>query len=65
MSGFLKLILCISYVCVFVSVSMPEAINKEWHDMDFIKFVKQVLKLLYGNCSCYREWAWPWHQYAS
>ena len=22
-----------------------------WHDMDLIRLVKQVLQLLYGNCS--------------
>ena len=25
-----------------------------WHDMNLIRLVKQVLQLLYGNCSCYR-----------
>ena len=25
-----------------------------WHDMDLIRLVKQVLQLLYGNCSHYR-----------
>ena len=24
-----------------------------WHDMDLIQLVKQVLQLLYGNCSRY------------
>ena len=37
-------------VCVFA----PEAINDYWRDMDLIQLVKQVLQLLYGNCSRYR-----------
>ena len=45
------------YVRVYVSVcvSAPEA-NKGmmWYDMDLIRLVKQVLQLLYGNCSHYR-----------
>ena len=43
------------YVCVYVCVSAPEA-NKGmmWHDMDLIRLIKQVLQLLYGNCSHYR-----------
>ena len=30
-----------------------------WGDMDPVKLVKQVVQLLYGNCSRYREWVWP------
>ena len=67
--GFLKLILCGSSICVFgcvcvrvcvcVCVSAPEAIKTSqssgvmWCDMDSIRLVKQVLQLLYGNCSRY------------
>ena len=36
-----------------------------WHDVDSIRLVKQILQLLYGNCSHYRYWAWPWNWYAS
>ena len=25
-----------------------------WRDIDLIRLVKQVLQLLYGDCSCYR-----------
>ena len=46
------------FVCACVRargcVSAPEAINNQWHDMDLIRLVKQVVQLLYGNCSCYR-----------
>ena len=31
--GFLKLILCESFVCMFVCVSTPEAINNQWRDV--------------------------------
>ena len=51
-------------VCVFACVSAPRLLITSgvmWHDMNPIQLVKQVLKLLYGNCSLYREWAWPWH----
>ena len=34
-------------------VSTPEAINNKWRDMKPIQLVKQVLQLLYGNCSQY------------
>ena len=45
-------------VCMCVCVSVPKAFNNYysgvmWHDMDSIRLVKQVLQLLYGNCSCY------------
>ena len=33
--------------------STPEAINNQWRDMKPIQLVKQVLQLLYGNCSQY------------
>ena len=46
-------------LCVCVCVSAPEAINSWWHDMDPKQLVKQVLQLLYGNCSRYCYWAWP------
>ena len=56
--GFLKLILCGSSVCVFVCVCpRPRLLLTSgvmWHDMDLIRLVKQVLQLLYGNCSRYR-----------
>ena len=51
---FLKVVSVQMLVCVFVCVSAPEAINNLWHDMDPMKLVKQVLLLLYGNCSRYR-----------
>ena len=35
--------------CVYVCVSVPKAINNQWHDMDLIRLVKLVLQLLYGN----------------
>ena len=31
-------------VSVCVSVSVPEAINNQWHDMNLIQLVKQVLQ---------------------
>ena len=51
--GFLKLILCGLSVCVRVCVSVPEAINNYWHDIDLIWLVKQATQLLYGYCSPY------------
>ena len=44
--------LCVC-VCVFVCVFASEAIKNEWHDMDTMRLVKQVLQLLHGNCSRY------------
>ena len=45
--------------CVCVCVCLPLRLlitsGVMWH-MDHIQLVKQVLQ-----CSCYREWAWPWH----
>ena len=60
--GFLKLFLCGClfvnvFMCVFVCVSAPKAIiitsGMMWRDMDLIRLVKLVLKLLYGDCSRY------------
>ena len=41
-------------VRVCACVTAPEAINNQWHDMNLIRLVKQVVQLLYGNCSRYR-----------
>ena len=30
-----------------------------WHDMDLIQLVKQVLQLLYGNCSRFHRLTYP------
>ena len=42
-------------VCVFVCPRPRLLITSGvmWHDMNLIPLVKQVLKLLYGNCSHY------------
>ena len=42
-------------VCVCVSPPLRQLITSGvmWHDMDSIRLVKQVIQLLYGNCSCY------------
>ena len=44
-------------VCVFVCVCPPSRLlitsGVMWRDMDLIRLVKQVLQLLYGNCSRY------------
>ena len=48
-------------VCVFVC-PRPRLLMTSgmmWRDMDLIRVVKQVLQLLYGNCSHYHQWAWP------
>ena len=52
----LKLILCGSSVCVCVCPRPRLLITSGvmWRDMDLIGLVKQVLQLLYGNCSRYR-----------
>ena len=57
---FLKLILYGSSVCVFVCAwcvcQRPRLLITSgviWRDMNLILLVKQVLKLLYGNCSHY------------
>ena len=55
--GFLKLFLCGRlYVCVFVCLSPRLLITSGmmWRDVDSTRLVKQVLQLLYGNCSHYR-----------
>ena len=43
-------------VCVFVCPRPRLLITSGvmWRDMDLIRLVKQVLQLLYGNCSRYR-----------
>ena len=44
-------------VCVCVYVSTPRLLITSgmiWHNMNLIQLVKQVLQLLYGNCSRYR-----------
>ena len=45
-------------VCVCMRVCPPLRLlitsGVMWHDMDLIRLVKQVLQLLYGNCSHYR-----------
>ena len=53
---------CVLCVCVFVCmcVSVPRILitsGMTWHDKDHIWLVKQVLQLLYDNCSRYHEWA--------
>ena len=63
MPGFVKLILCGSSLCVCmcvfacVCVCPPPRLLKTsgeiWRDMDLIRLVKQILQLLYGNCSRY------------
>ena len=53
------------HVCVCVCVCTPPRLLTTsvvmWHDMDPIRLVNQLLQLLYGNCSCYPRWEWPWH----
>ena len=45
-------------VCVCLCVCPPPRLlitsGVMWRDMDLIQLVKQVLQLLYGNCSRYR-----------
>ena len=45
-------------VCVFACVCPPPRLlitsGVMWRDIDLIRLVKQVLQLLYGNCSRYR-----------
>ena len=45
-------------VCVCLCVCLPPRLlitsGVMWRDMDLIRLVKQVLQLLYGNCSRYR-----------
>ena len=43
-------------VCVCVCERPRRLITSgvRWHDIDLISLVKQVLQLLYGNCSRYR-----------
>ena len=45
-------------VCVCLCVCPPPRLlitsGVMWHDMDLIQLVKEVLQLLYGNCSRYR-----------
>ena len=42
-------------VCVCLCMCLPPRLlitsGVMWHDMDSIQLVKQVLRLLYGNCS--------------
>ena len=54
-TGFLKIVSVQTCVCVYVCVrvSALEAINNQWCDMDPKQLAKQVLQLLYGNCSHY------------
>ena len=43
-------------VCVCVCVSAPRLLITSgvmWHDVNSMRLVKQVLKLLFGNCSHY------------
>ena len=42
------------FVCVCVCLRLRVLITsgEMWLDMDLIQLVKQVLQLLYGNCSC-------------
>ena len=54
---FLKIVSVRTSVCVFACVSTPRLLITSGvmlRDMDLIRLVKQVLQLLYGNCSCYR-----------
>ena len=41
-------------VCVCPAPRLLITSGLMWHDMNPIQLVKQVLQLLYGNCSCYR-----------
>ena len=43
-------------VCGFVCLRPRLLITSGvmWRDIDLIRLGKQVLQLLYGNCSCYR-----------
>ena len=53
---FLEIFLCGRlYVCVFVCLPPRLLITSGmmWCDMDSIRLVKQIVQLLYGNCSCY------------
>ena len=57
--GFLKLFMCgCLCVCLCVCLALRLLITSSmmWHDMDdvdAIRLVKQVQRLLYGNCSHY------------
>ena len=55
---FLKITSVQTSVCVFVCVCLPLRLlitsGVMWHDIDPMRLVKQVLQLLYGNCSHYR-----------
>ena len=50
--------LCVcACACVCVCVPIPRLLTTSglmWRDVDPMRFVKQVLQLLYGNCSHYR-----------
>ena len=54
---FLKIVSVRMSVCVCVCVCPPLRLlitsGVMWHDMDPMRLVKQVLQLLYGNCSSY------------
>ena len=67
---FLKIVFVWMSICVCVCMCVCECVSAlrllltigmMWHDMDPIQLVKQVLQLLYGNCSLYCQWAWLWH----
>ena len=52
--GFLKLFLCGHlYVCVCPFLRLLITSGVMWHDMEPMQLVKQVLQLLYGDCSHY------------
>ena len=52
-------------VCPLPRLLITSGHGMMWHDIDLICLVKQVLQLLYDNCSHYHVWAWPWHWYVS
>ena len=55
LTWFLKIVSArTSYVCVCLPPGLLITSGMIWHDMDPMQLVKQVLQLLYGNCSCYR-----------
>ena len=50
---FLKIVSVRMSVCMSVCMSALEASGVMWSDMVPIQLVKQVVQLLYGNCSHY------------